>query len=87
MSTLLKAAFKKNLFSKLSYLGVRKSIGEMKEKMNYKSVGGAILLGVNKVVVKAHGSSDEKAFYSALKLTKTLAGNNIVEKIKEEISK
>ena len=87
MSTLLKAAFKKNLFSKLSYLGVRKSIGEMKEKMNYKSVGGAILLGVNKVVVKAHGSSDEKAFYSALKLTKTLVVNNIVEKIKEEISK
>ena len=87
MSSLLKASFKKNLLSKISYLGVRKSLKEMKEKMNYKSVGGALLLGVNKVVVKAHGSSDEKAFYSALKLTKTLAENNIVEKIKEEIAK
>ena len=57
----------------------------MKKKMDYKNVGGAMLLGVNKIVVKAHGSSDAKAFLSALNLSKKLANDNIIEKIKGEI--
>lgn len=85
MSTLLKEAFMKNLGTKICYLLLRKQIKEMKKKMDYKNVGGAMLLGVNKIVVKAHGSSDAKAFLSALNLSKKLANDNIIEKIKGEI--
>lgn len=62
----IKSVFKKNLFSKLSYLGVKSGMDEFKEKMNYKKYGGAPLVGVQKCVIKAHGSSDAYAFKNAI---------------------
>ena len=82
MSGMMKKAFTKNLWTKLGYLHVKKGMKEMKETMDYKTVGGAMLLGVNGNVVKAHGSSDVVAFYHALLVAKKLAENNIVNKIK-----
>lgn len=86
MSNMLKEAFKSSLSTKIGYLFLRKAMKKFKSKMDYKSVGGAMLLGVNKVVVKAHGSSDAKAFYSALKQTKKMCDENLIEKIKGEIA-
>lgn len=85
MSGMIKKAFKRNLWSKLGYLHVRKGMKEMSETMDYKSTGGAMLLGVNGNVVKAHGSSDAKSFYSALRVAKKLAANDVVNKIKQGI--
>ena len=57
----------------------------MSETMDYKSTGGAMLLGVNGVVVKAHGNSDTYSFGCALEVAYKLTSNNLVEKIKEGI--
>lgn len=84
MSTLLSKAFHHSILTKLSYLLVRKQIKHMKEIMNYKKIGGAITLGLNKVVVKAHGNSDGYSFEHALILAYNMCEANIVEKIKEE---
>lgn len=83
MSNMMKKTFKKNLWTMLGYLHVKKGIKEMTETMDYKSTGGAMLLGVNGVVVKAHGSSDAYAFKCALDVAKKLAENNLAEKIKK----
>ena len=85
MSGMIKKAFKRNLWSKLGYLHVRKGMKEMSETMDYKSTGGAMLLGVNGNVVKAHGSSDAWSFYCALRVAKKLAENDVVNKIKKGI--
>ena len=85
MGGMIKSAFKKNLWTKLGYLHVHKGMKEMSETMDYKTTGGAMLLGVNGVVVKAHGSSDEIAFYHALKVAYKLAKADIINKIKEGI--
>ena len=83
MSGMIKAAFKKNLWSKLGYLHVRKGMKEMTETLDYKNTGGAMLLGINGNVVKAHGSSDANAFYHALRVAKKLAEKDIVNCIKK----
>ncbi len=62
----IKGIFKKNIFTKLSYLGIKSGMDEFKEKMNYKKYGGAPLIGVRKPVIKAHGSSDAYAFKNAI---------------------
>ena len=82
MKDMIKKAFKKNLWTKLGYLHVKKGMDEMSETMDYKSTGGAMLLGINGNVVKAHGSSDAYAFYHALRVARLLAENNVVEKIR-----
>lgn len=87
MSDLIKEAFKRNFLSKIGYLLSKKGFKQMKEKMNYKSFGGAMLLGINGVAVKAHGSSDAYSFYCALKVAYKMSKNDIVNKIKEGVNK
>ena len=55
----------------------------LKTRMNPKRVGGAMLIGVNAVAVKAHGNSDAESFYYGLCLTHKLAEAHIVDQIKE----
>ena len=57
----------------------------MKKTMDYKSVGGALLLGVNGVVVKAHGNSDAQSFESALNVLYKMIKNDVVNEIKKGI--
>lgn len=87
MSGFIKGAFKKNLWTKLGYLHVKKGMDEMSETMDYKSTGGAILLGINGVVVKAHGNSDDYAFECALNVAKKMVDKQIISKIKEGLAK
>lgn len=83
MSGMMKDAFRRNIFSKCGYLLAKKGFDEMKETMDYKATGGAMILGVNGVVVKAHGSSDAFAFKCALNVAYKLAKNDITRKIRE----
>lgn len=85
MSKLIKRSFKKNLSTKIGYLFAKKGFDDLKETMDYKSTGGAMLLGVNGVVVKAHGSSDAYGFSCAMKVAYRMANVNIVELMKEGI--
>lgn len=82
---LLKSSFTKSLSSKIGYLFARKGMKELRSTMDYKKVGGAMLLGVNTVAVKAHGNADEVSFYSSIKIAYTLAKNKVVDKIKENL--
>ena len=83
---MIKESFKRNIFSKIGYLLSKKGFDDIKVKMDYKNVGGAMLIGVNGVVIKAHGSSDYQSFLSALNNAYTLVKEDIVEKIKKELN-
>ena len=85
MSDMMKEGFKKNIFTKVGYLFARSGMKLIKERMNYKKYGGAMLVGVNKVVVKAHGSSDGYSFFNALRVCYELASKDMVNKLKEEM--
>ena len=58
----------------------------MKKTMDYKQYGGAMLLGVNGAVVKAHGNSDEVSFYAAISYADLMIQNDVVNKIKDEFA-
>ena len=49
-------------------------------------MGGAPLLGLKSVVIKAHGSSDAKAFASAIKQAELFSNGNVNPKIAEAIA-
>ena len=79
----IKSAFMKNTVSKLSYLGVKSGIDDMKKQFDYKEYGGAVLLGVKKPVVKAHGSADARTFKNAVKQAVWFLDNNLIEEIEK----
>ena len=85
MSNLIKRSFKTNFMTKIGYLFAKKGFKDMSETMDYKSTGGAMLLGVNGLLIKAHGSSDVRTFVSSLKIGYRLSKNDIINKIKENL--
>ncbi len=58
-----------------------------KKKMDYTEYGGALMLGVNGGVIKAHGSSNAKAIKSTLRQAAGFIKADVVGVIKQEISK
>ncbi|MCC8016860.1 MAG: phosphate acyltransferase PlsX [Clostridiales bacterium] len=63
----IRGIFKKNIFTMISALGVMGGINDMKKRFDYKEYGGAVLLGVRRPVIKAHGSADARTFKNAVK--------------------
>lgn len=77
----LKKVFFTNLLTKICAAGMKKYINAFKGKFDYKEYGGAPLLGIKKPVVKAHGSSDEKAFCKAIGQAVKWTKENVTEDI------
>lgn len=83
--TILKDEIKKSPKATLGAILMKKSLKKVKEKLDWRSVGGALILGVNGIVIKSHGSADAKALKNALLLGDKLAKEKFLEKIKKEI--
>ena len=76
----------KNTLSKISYLGVKSGIDDMKKQFDYKEYGGAVMLGVKKPVIKSHGSADAHTFKNAIKQAIWFLDNNLISSIENEFS-
>lgn len=79
----IKDAFMKNILSKLAYLGVKSGIDDMKNQFDYKEYGGAVMLGVKKPVIKAHGSADANTFKNAVKQAVWFLENNLISEMEK----
>ena len=67
MASMMKDMFKKNLLTKLAALLCMDGVKAFKKKMDYRETGGTALIGLNKPVIKAHGSSDALAIRNAIR--------------------
>lgn len=64
---MIKSALMSSLVSKIGALLIKKSLRGMKKSLDYAEIGGAPFLGLNALVVKAHGSSNAKAIFGAIR--------------------
>ena len=63
----VKAIFKKNIFANIGYLLCKSGVNDMVKLLDYREIGGTQFLGIKKPVIKAHGSSDIRAFRNAVR--------------------
>ena len=71
--------------SKVGALLLKPVFKSIANRFDYKEYGGAPFLGVDGICIKAHGSSDARAFKSAIKQAKIFYDNKVLDKIKENI--
>lgn len=71
---------------KLSAMMVLGRIKEFQQQMDYKEEGGGIILGAGSPVIKAHGSSDARAFFNAIRQAKLCVEGNMVDEIARTIA-
>ena len=84
MSGELKAMFGKGIGGALAYLLMNKKLKAFKKRFDASEHGGAPVLGLNKTVIKAHGSSNAKAFSNAIRQAIGCVNNGVVEIIAAE---
>ncbi|HAL88670.1 MAG TPA: phosphate acyltransferase PlsX [Clostridiales bacterium] len=86
MGSMLKRMFKKNLGSKLGYLLCRGGVQDMMKCLDYREIGGTQFLGIQKPVIKAHGSSDAMAFRNAVRQAMTAAEGSFTAQLEKSLA-
>jgi len=81
----LKEEISKTISGKVGYLFMKKNLDNFKNRLNPNEIGGAMIFGVDGVVVKAHGSSNSYAFYRAIHQARSAVKGNIINIMKENI--
>lgn len=71
--------------TKLGAMLCKPAFKNIKKRFDSSEIGGAPFMGLNALVVKAHGSSGAKDITSAIKQSVIFIENDIVEKIREEL--
>ena len=82
----LKIAMSTTLLGKISSLINFKNIKKFKQKLDPRLYNGAILLGLDKPVIKSHGSTDAVGFANSLKVCEKIIKGHLIDKIKENIN-
>ena len=78
----LKDAMTSSFKAKMGALLLKKKMKDIKKKYDHTKVGGAPLLGVNKIVLKCHGNSKADTVATTIEQAYTLANNKLIEKVK-----
>jgi len=74
----MKTALMSKAHYRLAALVLRDALRDVRRKLDYSESGGAPLLGVNGIVIVAHGRSDAYAFRNALRTARDAASSGLL---------
>ncbi|MDR6227265.1 phosphate acyltransferase PlsX [Desmospora profundinema] len=83
----LKQEFTRTAFTKLAAAILKPGLKRFATDMDYKEHGGAPLLGLQGPVVKAHGSSDSRAVFNAVRQARLYVKQQVTTRITEELNR
>ena len=83
----LKQSFMSSLRTKIGAALVMPGLRGLKKKLSTSEYGGAVLLGVNKPVIKAHGNSKAEGFCSAIRVASEFAASGAIAQIEAAVAK
>ena len=79
---MVKQTIQSSFLAKIGALFMRSSFKKLKKQLNYTEYGGAVFLGVNKIVVKVHGAGNRHSVCYAILQAQEMAKSNLIENIK-----
>ncbi len=86
-STMMKQAFGSSVVSRIGFLLARRAINKMRSRMDPRRYNGAMLLGLNGIVVKSHGGTDEVGFANAISVASDMVVHGFQSKIKDDFER
>ncbi len=82
----LREAFQGDFISKLGYLLAKRQIEKLRERIDPRQYNGAMLLGLNGIVVKSHGGADALGFSNAIGVGVEMALHGFTEKMTQDFA-
>jgi len=83
----LKDTLMRSAGTKLAALALKRPLASLKKAFDPNEVGGTALLGISRPVIKAHGSSNARAFENAIRQAEEVARSGIIGDIERDIDK
>ncbi len=81
----LRSAMTRTWAARLGYLMARGAFARLRDKMDPRKVNGGVFLGLNGLVVKSHGGTDDEGFAAAVDMAYDMVRNRLVEHIGADI--
>jgi glycerol-3-phosphate acyltransferase PlsX len=85
VNSVLKNAFKKNIFTRLAALIALPVLNSVRQTLDPRKYNGASLLGLNGIVIKSHGGADVDSFFNAIKIAIIEIDKSVPDRIGQEI--
>jgi len=87
VATYLRSALKSTLLSRIGALFATSALNALRRKMDPRTVNGGVFLGLNGIVIKSHGGSDEIGYKSALGLAYEMGRSRLMDKIADTMKR
>ncbi len=78
----LRSAMSRTLMAKIGYLFAKRAFNALRDKMDPRKVNGGVFLGLEGVVVKSHGGTDDLGFASAIDVAYDMAHFELMNTIR-----
>ncbi|HEY9009934.1 MAG TPA: phosphate acyltransferase, partial [Devosia sp.] len=79
----VRQALTADIFSKLGALLAGKAMNAIRRKLDPRNINGGVFLGLNGIVIKSHGGTDEVGYKAALGLGYEMARSRVLDKIRD----
>lgn len=83
----LKQVFTSSLTAKIAYLLVRPGLDRLREWLDPRRYNGAVMVGLNGVVVKSHGGTDAQGFAHAVDVAMDMVVHRFNDRIREDLTR
>ncbi|XMB72732.1 phosphate acyltransferase PlsX [Mycoplasmatota bacterium WC30] len=87
MGKFLKKSLTSSFFGKVGALLARKNLIKFKKSIDASEIGGAVIYGLYKPVIKAQGSSNAYGFYNGIRQAAEICRKDVFEKVKAHLDK
>jgi len=84
---LLRQVFSSSLAGRVAYLLVRPGLDRLREWLDPRRYNGAIMVGLNGVVVKSHGGTDAEGFAHAIDVAMDMVVHQFNELIRQDLAR
>lgn len=82
----LRMSIGRTLRARIGYLLAKPAFVRLRDKMDPRKINGAVFLGLNGLVIKSHGGTDEEGFASAVELAHDMVRNALQERIAADVA-
>jgi glycerol-3-phosphate acyltransferase PlsX len=81
----LRAAMSRTLMARIGYIFAQGAFARLREKLDVRKSNGGVFLGLNRLVVKSHGGTDDEGFAAAIELGYDMVRNRLLPQIKADL--
>jgi len=87
LAMVLEREIKSKFRNKIGYLFMKPALKAFKKSLDASEIGGALVIGLNHVLIKAHGSSNDFSFFNAIRQAKDMVEKDVINIVGDIITK